>query len=176
MFGGRLIKTLLISVGGLMAACMADNPSAVEKETELEMQKADARVVVSLAAVQPQVIADDSVELIFSIENFTEKNFRVLPWGTPLEAVLSADIFDVITGNEILPYRGRVIKRAPPGEADYVDLAAGEKKQVTVNLSQAYDTRIAGTYQIQLKTVDGEYQMRDHSVKIVTDPVVIERL
>lgn len=159
-----------------MAGCVAENPSAAGNKAELEVRKAEAGVVISLAAVEPVVAADDSVEILFSIENFTEENFRVLPWGTPLEAVLSADIFDVVYADEALPYRGRVVKRAPPGEADYLDIAAGDKKEVTVNLSQAYDTRTAGSYQVQLKTIDGEYQMHGHSLKILTAPLMIERL
>lgn len=176
MIGGQFLKPLLISVGGFMAGCGANSQSTTSNMAELEVQSAEAGVVVSLAAVEAVVAADDSVELLFSIENFTAENFRVLPWRTPLEAVLSADIFDVTFADEVLPYRGRVVKRAAPGEADYLDIAAGEKKEVTVNLSQAYDTRTAGTYQVQLKTIDGEYQMHDHSVKVTTDPVVIERL
>ena len=159
-----------------MAGCSADSQTTTEGKMDLEAMKVEAGVVVSLVSESSTVAPGDSVELVFSIENLTEESLRVLPWGTPLEPVLSADLFDVVHDEVTLPYRGRVIKRAPPGDADYLDIAAGDKRVVTVNLSQAYDTRTAGSYQIQLKMVDGEYVMRDHSVKVVTDAVVIERL
>lgn len=174
--GGRFLRVLFVFVGGFMAGCVADSSSGLDNKAALGLQDAESGVVVSLTAVNSQVPPDGSVELTFSIQNFTEQNFRVLPWGTPLETILSADIFDVIYADKVLPYRGRVVKRAPPGESDYLDVVAGGVKEVMVNVSQAYDTEAAGSYLIQLKAVGGEYQMRERSVKILTEPVMIERL
>ncbi len=132
-------------------------------------------LVASLVATDTWLQQGADLKLTFSVKNLSDDSVMVLPWGTPLEAVLSADIFEVLYKDEILPYRGRVVKRAPPVDTDYLEIPSGGTTQSIVNLSQAYDTRTAGTYTVQLKTVDGLLRLYDQDAWIETDPLVIER-
>ena len=73
------------------------------------------------------------------ISNTTKKNIDVLKWGTPLEKTLSANIFKVKHGKTLSRYIGRFIKRGTPKDNDYITLKAGEKRLVSVPLSDFYD-------------------------------------
>ena len=50
-----------------------------------------------------------------------------------------------------MPYSGRIVKRPAPTADDYVTLAAGEKKEAVVSLSDGYDVSASGEYVIVLR-------------------------
>ena len=82
----------------------------------------------------------------------------------------------MIFNGSALPYVGRIVKRAAPVASDYIHIAAGEKKTVTVNLSYAYELDAVGSYQVQLKTEGGKYRAHSHLLPVTSQSLVIERL
>lgn len=200
LYSSRLLATtvvrncvvgILLSLAGIVTGCEAQtrtDSQMVKNDSEKQVDgtiQSDATalldpvmshaLVASLVATNTQLRPGTDLKLIFSLKNLSDATVTVLPWGTPLEAVLSADIFDVAYKDEILPYRGRMVKRGPPVESDYLELPSGATTQSTVNLSQAYDTRTAGTYKVRLKTVEGLLRLYDQNARIETVPLVIER-
>ena len=90
----------------------------------------------------------EPVELVFRLSNPTSQPLYVLNWHTPLEGLLN-DIFTVTRDGIELPYQGEMVKRAPPDASDYVLLAPGATVEARVELSEAYDFKPPGTYQIE---------------------------
>lgn len=180
----------MVVLCGLINACQADHPDLSENSrmaAELKNPQqssvysdgsaSDNRdsLIVGLAAKQLQLEPDADMQLVFTVENLTDDAIVILPWGTPMEAVLSADVFDVEHQGDKLPYQGRMIKRSAPTESDYLTVPSGENLDFTVNLSQAYDTRTAGVYTVQLKTRDGLYRFDSQEAPVSTAPLTIER-
>ena len=120
-------------------------------------------------------MAAESVSLHFYIENQTDLPIRWLPWGTPLEERLTADCFDVTVNDQQLDYIGIVVKRMAPTDADYIELAAGDKIEAEVDLSLSYDMAAAGEYTVQLKTVDGVNCVGPDEFHLTTEPLRLTR-
>ena len=109
------------------------------------------------------------MEVLFYLKNGTDAAIEILPWGTPMEQTLSADLFVVTKDGEAIPYGGRVVKRPPPGPDDFLTVAAGEKRESVVNLSQGYDGKTAGEYTVVLKASTFLGQADNY-----IEPVVVE--
>jgi peptidyl-Lys metalloendopeptidase len=92
----------------------------------------------------------EPVELLFRLGNPTSQPLYVLNWHTPLEGLLN-NIFSVTRDGAELPYRGEMVKRAPPRASDYVLLAPGASVEARVELSRAYDFKQPGTYRIEFQ-------------------------
>ena len=125
--------------------------------------------------VENIVSGDQPVQIVFYLSNDTDETVRVLPWGTPLERTLTADVFVVTFNEDRLPYVGLMVKRAAPSADDYLALQAGEKVEMVVNLSSGYDMRGIGDYQIELELL--YLQSADGELKavIVEDTVSVSR-
>lgn len=111
-------------------------------------------------------------EIIFYLQNNTEKSVQVLPWNTPLEKFLSADLFSVTVDGEQLSYVGRAVKRAAPEADDYISLAAGERRESLVVLSQGYDLSRTGEYRIALESLSLLDTVGELNVVIVDTTVI----
>jgi len=171
---GALVNRILLAVLSVsMVACVAETV-----KPGIAAANNDTGLKAGLAAIDSTINPGDSLKLTFTLENNSTDAVRVLPWNTPLEAVLSADLFEVTYNDEILPYRGRVVKRAPPVETDYLTIEAGSMHESVVNLSQAYDVRGSGLYSIRLKPVseNGQYRINDLVLAVDTEAEIVERL
>lgn len=166
-------KAVVVFLSITMVACVAETI-----KPEIGASKSGLDLKASLKAVSANVSPGESLEVMFTLENNGSDSVRILPWGTPLEAVLSADIFEVTYNDAVLPYRGRVVKRATPTDTDYVLIEAGDSLEALVNLSQAYDVRSSGIYSIGFKLANesGLYQINDHSISVGVVPEIVERL
>lgn len=114
-------------------------------------------------------------ELLFYLQNNTAQSVQVLPWNTPLEKFLSADLFNVSIGGERLPYTGRVVKRQAPEAGDFINLEAGERLEAVVVLSQGYDLSRSGKYRIMLESLSLQKPGAALDVAIVDDTVIFTR-
>ena len=133
-------------------------------------------IVAGIRPVQTTLTSDQPMQVLFFLENRTEQSIEVLPWNTPLERFISADLFAVTrSDDERLPYVGRVVKRAAPTATDYLAIAAGEKREHVVTVSQAYDAREAGEYRIRLKPLSLQTPSGLLDSAIVDNTVVIVR-
>jgi heat shock protein HslJ len=91
------------------------------------------------------------VKVRFTLTNVSSEGFFVLKWFTPLEG-LAGDIFGVQRDGVDLPYRGKLVKRAPPISEDYVWMDAGGSISAEVDLAEGYDFSQAGQYTLQFRS------------------------
>lgn len=91
-----------------------------------------------------------SGKLTFTIANDAAAPLHVLRWQTPLDGV-DTDLFDVSVDGQPVRYIGRLVKRAAPQAADYIELKPGEARTVEVDLSAYYDMRKGGQYSVQYR-------------------------
>jgi len=155
-----------------LASCMADTFSVANESVNVSLPDT---VVVSLAMQQTSLTQSDDFKIHFTITNHSSESFTVLPWGTPLETVLSADVFEVTHNGTELPYVGRIVKRAAPVKSDYIHISPGEKITAIVNLSYGYVFDAVGVYQVQLRTEGGKYRAHGDLLPVASQPLVIER-
>ncbi len=89
-------------------------------------------------------------KMSFSLHNPGRSSLFLLRWQTPLDGITD-DLFEVRLNGEAVRYVGPRYKRAEPTAADYIELKAGETRQVTVDLGAAYDMRDTGMYEVRFK-------------------------
>ena len=144
----RRLSRILAMVG--FSCCFVACEAVTTDEPELNKALV-GEVTAGIRPVESRILADQPMEVLFYLSNDTDAAIEVLPWGTPLEQSLTADVFVVTKDGEVMPYGGRVVKRPPPGPDDYLILAAGEKRETVVDLSEGYDIRAVGEYTVVLK-------------------------
>ena len=88
----------------------------------------------------------DGTEVTFTLTNAGGQPITVLLWDTPLEAVLSSDIFTF--GEDEVGFKGRHIKRATPLERDFLDLSPGQAVSASLALNRYYDIVDHANYQV----------------------------
>lgn len=134
------------------------------------------KVSAGIRPLANPVLSAQPVGVLFYLNNGTDSPIEVLPWSTPMEQTLTADVFVVSRDGEVLPYGGRVVKRAPPGPDDYLTLAAGEKRETVVNVSDGYNTTAAGEYTVVLKAPAFLSQTGSYIEPVlIEDTVVVSR-
>ncbi|MEM7258034.1 MAG: hypothetical protein AAF404_11665 [Pseudomonadota bacterium] len=163
----RCPRAFVVLLSAMIFGCQAQHSVAVVADNNLQ---------VGIQATDNKSAITEPVALRYFINNTTDKKVTLLPWGTPLEAPLTADVFDVTRNGQVLPYIGIMVKRIPPTQADYIDIEAGHSIDAQVLLSDAYDMSAHGDYEVQLKTYRSEYLIGDVSLTIVTTPVTIVRV
>ena len=89
----------------------------------------------------------DDLAVRLTVVNETAASFYLPRWQTPFFG-LEADLFDVRLNGEPVPYLGRVVKRAAPRAADFVEVKPGESLSGLVELSAVYDVRRPGEYTV----------------------------
>jgi len=162
----RRLSRVLALVG--FSCCFVACEAVPTNEPELNKALV-GKVSAGIRAVESRVLGDQPMEVLFYLNNDTDSAIEVLPWGTPLEQSLTADVFVVTRDGEVMPYGGRVVKRPPPGPDDYLTLAAGEKREHVVDMSEGYDIRATGEYTVVLKSPAFLEQTGNY-----LEPVVVE--
>jgi peptidyl-Lys metalloendopeptidase len=99
-----------------------------------------------------------------TLHNGMATPIEVLRYFTPFEGILG-EIFDIRWQGELVPYEGPMVKRAAPGDADWLALPAGQELSAAVDPSEAWDLTQPGEYQLQLRNsityrVPGETEPR----------------
>jgi len=128
----------------LLIGCIAD--------TTMNQKTSSADLQAGLRSVVEVIEPSDRAEVLFFLENISTSPVRILPWNTPLEGELTADIFDVSVGDVSLQYQGIMIKRVAPTDDDYITIAVGERREVVIDLAESYDMTATGTYRIGLRS------------------------
>ncbi len=145
---GCLLKRVLASVS---LSCCLIACEAVSTDEVILSKALVGKVTAGIRPVENSLLAAQPMEVLYYLDNGTDTAVEVLPWGTPLEKTLTADVFVVTKEGDVMPYGGRIVKRRPPGPDDYITLAAGERREAVVNLSDAYDSSATGEYTVVLK-------------------------
>ncbi len=89
-----------------------------------------------------------NVELV--LHNGLTVPVRVLRYFTPFEGIMG-EIFDIHRQGQPLLYEGPMVKRAAPGEEDWLLLNAGEALSATVDIAGAWNLAQPGEYRLQLR-------------------------
>jgi len=113
--------------------------SACAKEQSVRIQ-CELSVAKSLRAAQP-------AELVFTLTNAGDDVVQVLNWQTPFEGI-KAPMFTVERDGVEVEYRGPMLKRGSPRKEDYLTLKPGERRQVKINLSDAWSVDAPGDYTV----------------------------
>lgn len=81
----------------------------------------------------------DKVLVTFKVENRGERRVG-LPREIAFDPELARRVFDLREhpGEAEVPYTGRMVKRAPPGLDDYVELAPHSAHTHTIDITRAY--------------------------------------
>jgi hypothetical protein len=81
----------------------------------------------------------DKVLVTFRVENRGERRVG-LPREIAADTELTRRVFDLREhpGEAEVPYAGRMVKRAPPGLEDYVELAPHSAHTHTIDITRAY--------------------------------------
>jgi len=95
--------------------------------------------------------AGNNGSLQFKITNTSRQAIKVPAWQLP-SGTLDSDLFDVYRNGEKVDYVGKMIKRAPVTEADFITLRAGETKLINADLSSVYDMTSDGEYSVRFKS------------------------
>ena len=96
-------------------------------------------------SVAPSGRAGAPVELHFELVNRSRQAVHVLEWGTPFEGWL-ASFVELARDGSVLGYGGASVKRGDPDRTEYMTLAPGARRQVVIDLADAFDLRPAGSY------------------------------
>ncbi|MGH8109105.1 MAG: M35 family metallo-endopeptidase [Arenimonas sp.] len=100
-------------------------------------------------SVSPEASNNGVVQ--FKITNTSKQAVQVPTWQLPSGA-LDSDLFSVYLNGKKVEYVGKMVKRGPLTDADFITLRAGETKLVTADLSSVYDLTADGDYSISFKS------------------------
>jgi hypothetical protein len=133
---------MVFFLAGLATAC-ADSSAVTEVE--------DSSGILSCQlSVSSQVQQGHPVNIELELHNGLAVPVRVLRYFTPFEGILG-EIFDVHWQGQPVPYEGPMVKRAAPGEEDWLLLNAGEELSATLDISEAWNLTRPGEYRLQLR-------------------------
>lgn len=127
------VKQLLCIIGLTVLSSACANEQSVRIQCELSVAK-------SLQAAQP-------AELTFTLTNAGDDVVQVLNWQTPFEGI-KAPMFNVQRDGAEVEYRGPMLKRGTPRQQDYLMLKPGERRQVSINLSDGWSVDVPGDYTV----------------------------
>lgn len=88
-------------------------------------------------SIKDKDVKGPSIEIIFKLDNNSNRNLKVLSWHTPLEGI-QGKIFKVICDGKELVYEGPMIKRGNPSKDDYIEIESNKSISSQVDLSEAY--------------------------------------
>jgi peptidyl-Lys metalloendopeptidase len=126
---------LLVAVSPLQAA--PDSAQRTPLATSLE---------VSQYAHGPA----DEIAITFAAHNGGQESVYILKWQTPFDGI-EADLFEVSCDGEPVAYTGKLIKRAEPEPADFLEIKAGETRTAVFDPSAVYDMSRTCQYTVRYR-------------------------
>jgi peptidyl-Lys metalloendopeptidase len=128
-----------------------------------------AGLAVRLAALEP-----GSGRIEYSLTNHTSKPVRVLGWKTGLYAVYDP-LFEIYRDGSAIDYRGPIFHHAQPVPSDFVEVAPGERLSAEIDLTESYDLRDGGTYEVRPVTLEPSSVLDGEAIELNTGaPVRIQ--
>jgi len=131
------VKFLAVFLAGSLLSACAQGVSA----------KTPMNATVDLTVDKTSFNESEDVILHVVITNPNSDSVKILKWFTPVDG-LERSLFNVLLNGEPLPYLGKMVKRAPPTEQDYITLLAGESIASDVNLSEHYAFSVSDQYEV----------------------------
>jgi hypothetical protein len=105
-------------------------------------------LAVRLAALEP-----GSGRIEYSLENHGSKPVRVLGWKTGLFPVHDP-LFEIYRDGSEIDYRGPIFHHARPQPSHFVEVAPGQRLSAVIDLTELYDLRGGGTYEVHPRTLE----------------------
>ena len=87
---------------------------------------------------QTTLVVDTGTNLTLRVENRGDRAARFCRYQTPFEGFRAPFLSVEAESGEEVVYTGALVKRAPPGDDDYITLAAGAVEQASFDLTDAY--------------------------------------
>lgn len=134
----------------LPAALAMSAHAALAAQARTDAAPAEPGVTIELGLPRQALARNDDVPVTVTLTNRASTMRYLLAWQTPLAGV-AAPLFDVTRDGQPVPYLGIQAKRHAPGAADYIALAPGASRSVTVELSTLYDMRVTGAYSVRYR-------------------------
>lgn len=82
--------------------------------------------------------ADGRVTMSFTLRNASRQDVHLLRWGTPFEGAWFSPFVRVRASNRELPFEGAMKKRGEPSADEYFLLHAGQSRDVSLTLNDAF--------------------------------------
>jgi len=101
-------------------------------------------------AVAESIPSGQPVTVHLVLRNPSASALEVLQYHTPFEGILG-EIFELRLQGQSLAYQGRMVKRGPPGDEDWLPLDAGVTLSAEVDISNAWELGLPGEYSLQLR-------------------------
>jgi hypothetical protein len=137
-----LTKAFVVFCLAVLATACGESAPVTETQAASATLSCQLSVTGALQPGQPV-----TVEL--TLHNGLATPVEVLRYFTPFEGILG-EIFDVRRQGEPVPYEGPMVKRAAPGDDDWLALPAGQELSASVDLAEAWDLSRPGKYELQL--------------------------
>jgi len=99
-----------------------------------------------------------SKKLPVSITNDSPQKSFLLKWRSPFDELEGLYSFVITKNGNQMEYKGPVALRLAPRNIDFLSFEPGQTRDVTVNLTKAFDFEEVGWYQVQIvmKLLDGD--------------------
>ncbi len=111
-----------------------------------------AGIEVKLETLQLKHNKNDAVIIQTTFTNTSNHSIKLLKWNTPLEGKFYANMFTVKQENgKPVAYLGKLVKRRPATESDYITLKAKQRIVASLDLSKAYAMSTVGRYTAQYR-------------------------
>jgi peptidyl-Lys metalloendopeptidase len=111
---------------------------------------AHADIAVTITPDRPALGKRDDVIVTVTLTNTGAAPERIAKGRTPFGPEEAA-LFEITRDGQPVRYLGRKVKRAAPGEADYLVLAPGASLSARVELSATYDMAATGAYAVRYR-------------------------
>ena len=134
------IMTKLLFAAGLAALLTATcmHPAASNQTLECRVEP------------RAPLTAGGPAEIRFVLTNPSREPLWFLRWNTPFEGWMGS-VFTVTGPDGVeLPYTGPMVKRGDPSRDEYVQIPPGGTADAVVDLSNVYDLREPGRYQLRV--------------------------
>lgn len=89
-------------------------------------------------------------KVAFTLANHGSTTLHVLRYQVPFDGI-EENLFDVRLNGQPVRYLGPAVKRAEASAEDYLQLAPGESRTVTVDLGLSYDMSQVGMYEVRFQ-------------------------
>lgn len=132
----KLQKILLVLILGLIqtvTTSFADTNSGLE---------------IKLSMPQEGYFSADQLKLDVILTNTSSDAITFLKWGTPFENDFTDNILTIQYEGQIVRYIGKIVKRAPPEENDFITIAVGETISTSLDISEGYAIENRGDYTV----------------------------
>jgi peptidyl-Lys metalloendopeptidase len=140
---------ILIMVGfTLFQGCNKDKGN--ESMTSSSSEKNENSIKCSLTVEQK----DKTVEAVVRVLNVSSDVQKIARYDLPVDGVITKTLFEIFKDGVKVTYKGALVKRAAPTEADFIKIEPGKFVETKFSLGEHYDFSTSGTYSIKYEVLE----------------------